>query len=137
MLEKRAVTDGACSGSVGGWAFKMDGTVLSGWMPNTTNNQMELYAVFMALENCPSDAELKITTDSQLVIGWLSRGWALNVESIRVLVEVILEVARLKRVELAFQWVKGHAQHDDNLVVDRAAVMQTKYGWQQVGRANS
>ena len=72
-----ATVDGASSGNPGpgGWAILMDGEMQSGWVKHVTNNQMELMACLMALENCPSYSDMIIETDSTLAIGWLSKNW--------------------------------------------------------------
>ena len=56
MKKVTIYTDGACSGNpgAGGWGavlfYKGAMKEISGYNPNTTNNQMELTAAIMALE---------------------------------------------------------------------------------------
>jgi len=127
-----ATTDGACSSGVGGWAVLIEGQLHAGWLPNTTNNQMEMYAILMAVEHCPNGVELNIVTDSKLCIGWLSLGWAMRKLPIALIASSIKEVAELKGIRLRFTKVKGHSGHRENHLVDRAAVEQSRIGFNAV-----
>ena len=113
---------------MGGWAILLDDELSSGWVANTTNNQMELYAVLQALEHCPANDTLEILTDSKLVIGWVRYGWAAHQKPIITLVQVIVEVWRLKGITLLFTKVKGHSGEPGNHLVDRAAVEESQIG---------
>ena len=58
--------------------FSRNGEVVaeySGGEANTTSNRMELTAVREAIRHAPSSIRLEIITDSNNVIGWLSKGW--------------------------------------------------------------
>ena len=135
-------TDGACHGNPGpgGWgAFWEDpaGLVehLGGW-PMTTNNQMEMMAVLVALRDLghthPASL-LKIRTDSQYVIkgitewraGWERRNWRTaggtpvkNADLWRELFALV--DARGKA--LSFEWVRGHNGDEGNERADRLAL---------------
>lgn len=88
--EKVFYTDGACSGNpgAGGWACVelvkcSDGLktkVLSGGKDNTTNNEMELTAVYMALVKAYKEEAKKVTIycDSAYVVNAITKGWLLN-----------------------------------------------------------
>ena len=131
-------TDGACSGNPGpgGWAailrYKGKEKELSGSEKETTNNRMELTAVIMALEALKEPCEVSLFTDSKYVCdavnqrwvySWQAKGWkkadkkpALNVD----LWEQLLPL--LKRNEVEFIWLKGHAGHPENERCDKMAV---------------
>ena len=83
-------TDGACSFNPGpgGWAARLlyrDGRVveLGGFVPETTNNRMELQAAIEGLRAAPSDVAITLVTDSEYlrkgitewIHGWKKRGW--------------------------------------------------------------
>src|SRR5580693_1450954 len=82
-------TDGACRGNPGpgGWAAVLTAgereKEISGALPLTTNNRMELQAVISALQALKRPVEARLYTDSQYVrrgvLEWLpqwkARGW--------------------------------------------------------------
>ena len=105
---------------------------LSEGFTETTNNRMELMAVIVALETLKEPCKVTLTSDSKYVVdaiekgwldNWISRGWkkadgkpALNAELWERL------TVQLKRHEVNFVWVKGHAGHPYNERCDRLAV---------------
>lgn len=44
----------------------------------TTNNRMELKAVYEALKGAPDNETVVVHTDSKLVIGWMAKRWPTN-----------------------------------------------------------
>ncbi len=82
-------TDGACRGNPGpgGWGtllrYADKERELSGYKPDTTNNQMELMAAIQGLEALTRPCQVVLTTDSQYVrqgitewlAGWKRKGW--------------------------------------------------------------
>ena len=66
-------TDGACKGNPGpgGWGalLKYGNSIkeINGFLPNTTNNIMELSAVIEALKSLKRSCKIIITTDSNYV----------------------------------------------------------------------
>ena len=68
-------TDGGCSGNPGpcGWAYILHDLAsgkkqeASGYMPDTTNNQMELQAVIEGLKVLKVSCEVELFTDSVYV----------------------------------------------------------------------
>jgi len=138
------VTDGACLGNPGpgGWAcilrYKDQTKEIFGSQPHTTNNRMELTAVIEGLRALKQPCRVRILTDSQYVMKgvtewmprWKRRGWrtatgapVLNRELWTALDE------ELDRHTPDWEWVKGHADHQDNNRCDelasRAAQFQT------------
>jgi ribonuclease HI len=131
-------TDGACMGNPGpgGWGalLRYDGREkeLSGHVPATTNNRMELQAAIEALNALTAPCKIELYTDSQYVRRgitewlpqWKARGWKTadrKPVANRELWE-ILELAALPH-EINWHWVRGHDGHPDNERVDRLARM--------------
>ncbi len=123
-------TDGSCfpNPGFGGWAFvildaeNLPKLVSSGRAAETTNNQMELLAIFKAIEytvSCGDPGEVTIFTDSRYCIGALSGEWKLraNKEIIKKTWK-LMEEAKLKNISVEFEWVKGHAGNIGNEFAD-------------------
>lgn len=141
MTEVFAYTDGACSGNPGpgGWgallvARRSDKVLrereLSGGAAETTNNRMELTAAIEALTALGAPTSITIVTDSSYVKdgltkwihGWKRNGWRTaakkpvkNEDLWRALDEA------QTRHRVAWEWVKGHAGHEENERADRLA----------------
>lgn len=135
-------TDGACSGNPGpgGWGavllFNGDRKEISGGDPDTTNNRMEMTAVARALNALKRPCQVRIHSDSALIINAFTQGWIENwkqrgwkkadkkpVEN-RELWEAILQAMAPHHVE----WikVKGHAGIEENERADQLAVDASK-----------
>lgn len=86
-------TDGACSNNgskdaKGGWAYvavkvaneSVDVRIKKGSKESTTNNEMELTAVYMALVKALKDGYKRVTifSDSAYVVNAITKGWLLN-----------------------------------------------------------
>jgi ribonuclease HI len=129
-------TDGACSGNPGpgGWGAILDynGTrkEIYGGEPQSTNNRMELKAAIEALNVLKRECDVEMHVDSQYVKdgitkwihGWKRNGWKTadkkpvkNVELWQALDEAI------KRHDITWHWVKGHAGHPENERADELA----------------
>ena len=129
-------TDGACSGNPGpgGWGallvFRNTEREISGAEPRTTNNRMELMAAIEALDALTRSCKVDLHTDSQYVRngistwirGWKAKGW-LTADRKPVKNEDLwrrLDAAR-ERHDVAWHWVKGHAEDARNNRVDGLA----------------
>lgn len=130
-------TDGACSGNPGpgGW-----GTILmhkdvrkeiSGYMPNTTNNIMEITAVIEGLKMLKYECEVEIYSDSAYVVnafnnhwleGWMKKNWVnSNREPVKNK-ELWQELYNLtKKHQVKFIKVKGHSDNEYNNRCDELA----------------
>ena len=142
MKKVTIYTDGACSGNPGpgGWGAILEWNgvekELSGGENPTTNNRMELLAVISALEKLNQSCIVELYSDSKYVIDSLTKGWldswikngwrkadkkpVLNVD----LWERLLPL--LKKHEMHYHWVKGHAENEKNNRCDQMAVAESK-----------
>ena len=130
-------TDGACRGNPGrgGWGavlvYNGIEKELSGGEAYTTNNRMELTGVIAALSALREPCEVTLTSDSRYVVEAINNGWA---ESWRArgwkradkspaqnpdLWEQLLGL--LKKHQVTFKWVRGHAGHRYNERCDQLA----------------
>jgi ribonuclease HI len=112
----------------------VDGTIVAeahGHEPNiTTNNRMELTAVWEGAKLVPEGTPATIWCDSRLVVqtinewaaGWKLRGWKRkrgpveNLDLVQPLYEYLTS-----RPELDLAWIKAHAGHDWNEYADLLA----------------
>lgn len=114
-----AHTDGACSGNPGpgGWSvvFSVAGAIVgefAGSDADTTNNRMELMAAREAIRRAPAGMALEVVTDSQLVVGWLGKGWKRNNPGVVALCREI-DTLRAERASagggaVTFKHERGH-----------------------------
>ena len=129
-------TDGACKGNPGrgGWvALLRYGDAekeLFGGEQDTTNNRMELMAVIRGLEALNRSTAVTVTTDSKYVKNgitewihnWKRNGWKTaakkpvkNEDLWRELDDMVA------KHQVTWQWVKGHAGHEENERADALA----------------
>jgi len=129
-------TDGSCrpNPGPGGWAAllcyvgeegKKHWKKISGSALHSTNNQMELEAVFRGITTLKAACNITIVTDSQLVIGWLSLGWKRNFPDNDALCSKIEELIAREGHCIQFQKVEAHTDHPQNDVVDRLAKQES------------
>lgn len=131
----KVYTDGSCLGNPGrgGWGVVSEKFVLSDNQPNTTNNVMEMTAVYKALDCCLEHDihEVCIYTDSTYVKNgitkwihnWKKNGWKTSsggdVKNKDLWMKIDSSVQRMKAVE--WQWVKAHNGDPNNERVDTLA----------------
>jgi len=141
LMELTAYTDGACSGNPGpgGWGVLLIAkngdeilkeSELCGGASDTTNNRMELQAAIEALEALSRRSEITIITDSSYVkdgitkwlFGWKKNGWKTSQKKPVKNVELwqALDDAQ-SRHDVSWEWVKGHAGHEENERADALA----------------
>lgn len=119
----------------GGWGAVLlhegSGTVreFNGGEPHTTNNRMELTAAIRSLEALREACRVRLFTDSQYLKkgitqwlpGWIARGWKRkegvlqNEDLWRLLSELV------KKHQIEWGWVKGHAGNRWNERADQLA----------------
>lgn len=134
-------TDGACSGNPGpgGWAcvlvYGEHVKQLAGGAKETTNNQMELTAVIEGLKQLKHPCRVHIYTDSKYVMdgaekwleGWKKNGWRKADKKAVLNSGLWQELDReLQKHEISWTWVKGHAGHEQNELVDSLAREQSE-----------
>ena len=141
MPKLYAYTDGACSGNPGpgGWGALLiakDGDTLLksrelfGGERNTTNNRMELLAAINALNALEMPSTITVVTDSvyvkdgitKWIFGWKSRGWKTADKKPVKNVELWRDLdAATQRHSVTWEWIKGHAGHEENEKADELA----------------
>ena len=129
-------TDGACRGNPGpgGWGalLKYGDTKkeLSGGELETTNNRMEMMAAIKALESLNRPIQVEIYTDSvylkdgitKWIHGWKARNWKTANKKPVKNIDLWRRLERAMEPHLIdWHWIKGHAGHADNELVDELA----------------
>lgn len=129
-------TDGACSGNPGpgGWAamleFGKHKRELSGGVPATTNNRMELQAAIEALNALKEPCVVEIHTDSEYLkngvqswmINWKRNGWMTKARKPVKNVDLWQQLDQaITRHQIDWHWVKGHAGQEGNERCDELA----------------
>jgi ribonuclease HI len=129
-------TDGACSGNPGpgGWGavlrYGETEKEFSGAEADTTNNRMELMAAIKALEALTRPSKVTLHTDSKYVMdgvtkwihGWKKNGWK-TADKKPVKNDDLwkrLDTANARH-DVAWKWVKGHADDEMNNRADELA----------------
>lgn len=130
-------TDGACSGNPGpgGWGavllFGPHRKEISGYMPETTNQRMELLAAIQGLKALKQPCNVKLYSDSAYLINAFTQGWIPNWQrngwlnskkepvSNADLWRELIELAKTHSIE----WikVKGHSDNELNNRCDELA----------------
>lgn len=137
MKSVELYTDGACSGNPGpgGWGCILKyGDVekeLSGFIPETTNNRMEIYAVIEGFRALKFPCQVTVYSDSAYFINAFKNGWIENwvrngwknsskqpVEN-QDLWKYLLTLIKMHQV--TFVKVKGHADNTYNNRCDKLA----------------
>ena len=130
-------TDGACrkNPGPGGWAALIVGAdvrELSGGLPHTTNNIMEMTAALEGLRALPRGSRACVVTDSRYLHdgmtswmdGWRRRGWKTAagepVKNRDIWLALESEVAR--HLAVRWHWVRGHVGTHLNERADALAV---------------
>jgi len=122
-------SDGACRGNPGpgAWAVVLTfGNVrkeLSGGVPATTNNRMELQAAIEGLASLKEPCHVEFFTDSKYVqngisswvYGWKRNGWLTKARQPVKNADLWRALdAAASRHRIKWQWLKGHAGHAEN-----------------------
>lgn len=135
-------TDGACSGNPGpgGWGtilvFKGREKEMSGFVPDTTNNRMEIFAVVQGLRALKEPCMIDVYSDSAYVVNaflehwienWQRRGWKKAdksaVENQDLWNQLLI---CMQPHTVTFHKVKGHADHPYNNRCDALATGEIK-----------
>lgn len=120
---------------IGGWAAVLQygehEKVLTGNDPHTTNNRMELQAAIAALEALKRPSQIEFHTDSeylrqgitQWIDNWANNNWVHKKTGKPVPNADLWQTLwpLVKRHDITWHWVKGHAGNDLNERVDQLA----------------
>ncbi|MDR2901597.1 MAG: ribonuclease HI [Lactobacillales bacterium] len=132
-------TDGACSGNpgIGGWAallsYKGKTKQISGHALETTNNKMELTAAIEGLSLIREKCAVDLYTDSKYVLegaekwmpAWKNNKWRKSDNKPVANMELWQKLdVLLQKHDVVWHWVKGHAGHPQNELVDALAVAE-------------
>ncbi len=110
---------------------------LSAGFSMTTNNRMELMGVIEALKNLKiKDKKIRLWTDSSYVVNGITKGWAkkwqknnwIKSDKSPALNKDLWEelLSLVERLDIEFNWIKGHAGNKYNERCDRLAVEAAK-----------
>ncbi|MCG7869095.1 MAG: ribonuclease HI [gamma proteobacterium symbiont of Stewartia floridana] len=129
-------TDGACKGNPGpgGWGVVLrygdHEKQLCGGEATTTNNRMELLAVIKGLQQLKRSSRVAVTTDSQYVKNgitqwihnWKKNGWKTAARKAVKNADLWQALdSEVKKHQVDWHWVKGHAGHPGNELADQLA----------------
>ena len=130
-------TDGSCRGNPGpgGWAAVLEYGVhrreLCGGFAETTNNRMELFAAIAALEALKEPCEVTLHSDSSYLVNAVSRRWLVRwsrnnwrkADKQPVVNTDLWKrfLRQLERHNVKTVWIKGHADHPENIRCDELA----------------
>ena len=137
MDEITIYTDGACSGNPGpgGWGtilmYKNIKKEISGGLPETTNNIMEITAVIEGLKLLKHPCKVNLYSDSAYVVNaftqgwiynWIKNGWKTSSKEPVKNKELWQELYNLTKIhEVKFIKVKGHSDNEYNNRCDELA----------------
>ena len=142
MKKVKIYTDGACSGNPGdgGWCailiYNNNEKVISGYVPDTTNNRMEMLSVIEALSALKEPCSVEIFSDSEYVVDsinlnrvddWIKNGWKTSAKTAVKNVDLWEQIlALLKTHKVTLIKVKGHSDNEYNNRCDKIAVSEYK-----------
>jgi ribonuclease HI len=136
MKEVVIHSDGACRGNPGpgGWAVVLSSgerrKELSGGVPATTNNRMELQAAIEGLAALREPCQVEFFTDSKYVqngisswlAGWKRNGWRTKAKQPVKNADLWRALdSAAARHRITWRWLKGHAGHAANERCDALA----------------
>ncbi len=103
----------------------------SGGFRMTTNNRMELMAVIVGLEALIRPCQVELYSDSRYIVdafnrhwidNWIRNNWKRGKQGVKN-VDLWKRLMEAKKEhQVRFHWVKGHAGHMENEIVDSLAV---------------
>jgi ribonuclease HI len=116
----------------GGWGTVLlcGGQVkeLGGSDTNTTNNRMEFRAALEGLLALTRPCKVRVWTDSQLLIGYMSLGWKSRNVALSGLRDEITRAIQEGGHEVEWHWIRGHDGNPHNARADQLAGAALKEG---------
>lgn len=103
METQRIYTDGSGDGRMA-WYNESTKETWSGRQEGLTNNEAEYIAVINALESAKVK-DVKILSDSKLVVNQLKREWHIKEDKLRKLFDSVHELIKRKGLNVEFEWV--------------------------------
>jgi len=94
------------------------------YLGKATNQQAEIAAAILGLENLKEPCKVKLLSDSRYVVETMSSGWKRKANQDWW---ARLDKAASKHA-VDWQWIKGHAGHEVQDIVDKAARKIAKEG---------
>ena len=122
MINYQIYTDGSCRGNKNGGigiVWIKNGKKIfefSKGYKNTTNNIMELTAIYIALKSIVKDINsLEIISDSEYSIGVITKPWKpkKNIQLIDKIKKQLIETQKLVKEPIKWTHVKGHQKQGD------------------------
>lgn len=140
MKKVTIYTDGACSGNpgIGGWAAILNymghEKEVSGYMKETTNNRMEIFAIIQGLRQLNESCEVTVYSDSAYAVNAFNEGWlqswkankwkTASKDEVKNLDLWKLLLIETEKHKVEFVKVKGHADVEGNNRCDKLARAQ-------------
>jgi ribonuclease HI len=131
-------TDGACTGNPGPGGYGLilrhgeKQREMSGGFRRTTNNRMELMACITGLQTLRYPCKVTLYSDSSYVVNGITKGWAKRWKSkgwMRTPTDAAVNpdlwgtlLDLCDTHDVTFEWVRGHAGHEENERCDRLSV---------------
>lgn len=134
MVEYKIFTDGSCrangNGGIGIVWLKNEEKVFeySKGYKDTTNNKMELMAIYIALSSIKKEIDsLEIISDSEYAIGVLTKPWnpKKNIELINIIKQRIRLTQTLVKTPIKWSHTYGHADDKWNNLCDKLATNES------------
>ncbi len=135
-------TDGACTGNPGPGGYGIvikdskGSRELSGGFLLTTNNRMELLAAILGLKGLNEPSQVTLYSDSKYLVDainkewvfrWQANKWKRNKKDKAENIDLWKQLLpQLKKHQVTFKWVKGHAGDPANERCDMLAVAASK-----------
>ena len=127
-------TDGACSPNpgIGGWGWiDSNGNSGCGGELETTNNRMELIAIYEAIRGLPNGQSAIVYSDSQYCVNgltiwhkaWKKKDW-MDRDAPRINRDLWIQIdTHTSRLHISLVWVRGHNGNLGNEKADELALM--------------
>lgn len=97
---------------------------------DVSNPTMEMYSVLVSLRKFSKRLEfndkVEIYSDYEGVLNWMTNKWKINKEYIYMIKEDILNEILSQKLQVTFNWIKGHDNNVYNELADKLAKGEIK-----------